>query len=677
MFWDEKELVSKRHARIRMPPPIPETGWRPPSEFPNLSAAVEIAFDVETKEWDFDRGPGWARGKSHIAGLSIGARDRQGNTGGWYFPIRHEVEPHDNMDVASVLAFASHWLGQPHTLKVGANLTYDIGTLKAEGVNVRGPLYDVQFAEPLIDSEGRVALEVLGQKYLGEGKDTDLLYEWCREAYPNTPPTKWRGDIYRAPPRLVAPYAIQDSILPLRVMDAQQPILDEENLNQVFKLECGILPLIVDMRFAGIKVNLDRAAQFREELINENAELYKRIQHEYGYNLSSGDSRQVAHLFDHVGIKYPTTVVQNNKVNPSIEKEWLAGLEHPLGKLINDIREHEKIVGTFIDGYIFGNEINGRVHCEFHQLKGDENGTIVGRFSSSNFNLQNIPSRTKLGKRVRTCFEPDEGHHCYTKMDYSQIHYRILAHNAVGPGSDELRQSYIDNPKMDYHGKVYNEVGALLGWDLEDKELKDFRRRPIKNVNFGLLYGQSIKALKRKTAMYFGEGFSDKDTETFFKAYFDGAPYVKPTMEAIGREVQFFGYVTTLLGRRIRFNLFEPAKRNYDEYQPPLPYDEALREYGSPLIRAFEYRGVNYKFQGSEPDIMKMGMYKCLQSGVFDYTGVPRLTCHDELGFSRPDDSPQMKEAFDFIKHTMETAIPMRVPIIVDVDEGPNWGECG
>lgn len=298
---------------------------------------------------------------------------------------------------------------------------------------------------------------------------------------------------------------------------------------------------------------------------------------------------------------------------------------------------------------------------------------MVGRFASSDPNLQNIPSRTKLGKAVRKCFVPDPGHSHWLKLDYSQIHYRILAHFAVGPGADDLRERYRNDKTTDYHQDVLEAVAPLMGWDTSDKDNNAFVRRPIKNVNFGLLYGQSQKSLKRKTADYFGSGFTDAQAEGFFKAYFEGAPYVKPTMKMIGEEVQLYGYTTSVLGRRCRFNLWEPAM--WGERGMPLPYNNALAEYGSYIKRAYEYRGVNYKFQSSEPDIMKTGMLKCLRSGVFDYTGVPRLTVHDELDFSVRDDTPATREAFEFIQHTMEGAVTLRVPIFVDAERGPSWGE--
>lgn len=673
MFFDDLILTPRKKATLRELPPVPDTGWTPPREFPNLSAATSLAFDVETKETDFDNGPGWGRGAGHIVGVSIAAQARDGARGKWYFPVRHEVEGHDNLDERGVFGFLKGALETPLP-KAGANLLYDVGWLTTENIFVGGPLHDTQFAEALIDEFAFVALDILAHKYLGKRKTTDALYEWMRAAYPETPLSGVRGDIYRSPPRLVGHYAEDDADLPLSIIPHQYEEMTRQGLLTVYHLETELIPLLVRMRLEGISVDVPQAQKLHDDMQGEIAGLYGRIKSEYGYSISSTDSRQLGPLFQRVGIQTPMTAPTKSAPNgnPSVQKEWLAALEHPLGDIVKDIREREKLCGTFIRSYILEKNVNGKVFPQFHPLKGDENGAKVGRFASSDPNLQNIPSRTKLGKAVRKCFIPDPGHSHWCKLDYSQIHYRILAHFAVGPGADDLRASYTNDKSMDYHQNVLNNVAPLMGWDTDDEEHNAFVRRPIKNINFGLLYGQSEKNLGRKTADYFGEAFTDAQTKFFFQSYFDGAPYVKPTMKAIGEEVQQYGYTTSVLGRRCRFNLWEPAM--WGEWGDALPYDAAIREYGPLIRRAYEYRGVNYKFQSSEPDIMKTGMLKCLRSGVFDFTGVPRLTVHDELDFSVKDDTAETREAFEFIQHTMEGAVPLRVPVFVDMERGPNWG---
>jgi len=479
MFFDVP-LVKRKDARLRPLPPTPATGWKPPTEFPNLSAAKTIAFDTETKDLRLtDNGPGWARKDSHIVGISIAAEAHDGKRGAWYFPIRHEVEPHLNMDVNNVLRFAEHNLNT-HVDKVGANLTYDIGNLKAEGVTVGGRLFDVQFAEALIDSNARVSLDTLARKYLMTGKVSEALYEWIREAYPNTPEAYLRREIYRSPPTLVGNYAEADAWQPLDIYRQQERILYNEGLSHVFRLECDLIPLMVAMRMRGVRVDLDKAHQMFDELSLETIGLYEQVKKDYNWSLASTDSRQLGPFFEHLGITIPRT----DDGNYSVKKEWLASLHHPAADLVGNIREHEKICGTFLNGYVFkqhvmkGNE-GAFLFPQFHQLKGDANGTMVGRFASSMPNLQNIPSRTKLGKRVRECFVPDEGHHCWRKYDFSQVHYRLLAHFAVGPGSDDLRASYINDPKTDYHMAVYSRVAPFMGWSLTDEEEIKIKRRPM------------------------------------------------------------------------------------------------------------------------------------------------------------------------------------------------------
>jgi DNA polymerase I-like protein with 3'-5' exonuclease and polymerase domains len=690
---DPEPLVKRKEVRLKALPQIPETGWRPPADFPNLSSAKWIGFDTETKDLELKTvGPGWGRSrhassrKAHIIGVSLAAMDHVGNTGKWYFPIRHEVSPHNNMDVNSVLGYVKHVLENPYTFKVGANIMYDIGNLGDEGINVAGELHDVQFAEAIIDNNARVALDTLGWKYLQRGKTTNALKDWVNLAYPRT--GEWRANMYRTPPELAGPYAEDDALMPIEIMLQQGPILEAEDLYRVYRLEMDMIPILIAMRRAGVYVDVDKAERLKLELDLEIKASYEKIYKEYNFALESTDSRQIGKLLQHIGIEFPRNPPSKTvpEGTPKIEKEWLEAHPHPVCELLHDLREMEKMVGTFIGSYILDRNQNGFLYPQFHPLKGETNGTLVGRFASSDPNFQNIPARTKLGKRVRECVIPEPGYKLWRKHDYSQIHYRILAHNAVdkGDGSAErLRQSYINDPDMDYHFNVYQNVAPLMGWDTNyilgpdgrpipmDKQSEEIQanRRPIKNTNFGLLYGQQEKSLSYKL------GMAPEKAKGFFQAYHSGAPYVMATMDAIAAEAERNGYVTTLLGRRIRFDLWE--QRGFQRNKgPALPYKSALAAYGSFIQLAGLYRAVNYKFQGSEPDIMKSGMRDLWRSGVFDFVGIPRLTVHDELDWNQRDESPEMEEAFRFVKYTMENAIRLRVPVKVDATKGDNWGKA-
>ena len=677
MFFEDEEITPRKAARLKAPPPIPETGWRPPQYFPNLSDAVVISFDVETKETDFGHGPGWSRGKGHIVGFSVGAIDRRGNRGKWYFPVRHEIEPEWNLDPKPCFAWLKETLETPRIPKVGANVLYDIGWLTEEDIYVFGELHDVQFAEALLDEQGEVALEYLGGKYLGEGKETAELYAWLAAAYGGDANQRQRANIYQAPPRLVGPYAESDADLPLRVLEAQWKHLTAEGLLELYRMECDLIPLLIRMRRAGVSIDIPAAEQLFVELGHDITRLKAELFGKTGVqaNVNSGDD--LAKVFDAAGIEYPRTAGGK----PSFRKEFLKGLEHPIADLVNEIREHEKIKGTFVKSYLLESNVNGKVYCQFHPLRGDEGGTKTGRFSSSDPNLQNIPVRTKLGKKVRKAFIPDYGHHSWKRYDYSQIEYRMLAHFAVDGKeldivrviefwkdingvwgmdnfADSLRATYNADPKTDYHDVVQRNVKEITGLHID--------RKPIKNINFGLLYGQSEKGLAFKA------GFTPEQARGVFTAYHQGAPYVKPTMAAVGLEVQTFGFVRTILGRRTRFNMWEPSGRG--EFGVALPYEAAIRQYGHRIRRAFEYRGVNYKLQGSAADVMKRAMLAAANSGVFDVIGVPRLTVHDELDFSVIEDSPIQNEAWAYLTHVLENSTPLRIPVRVDFGSGPNWG---
>lgn len=657
MFFEEEDLGQlKKKAGLRLPPPVPETGWLPPREFPNLASAVVISLDTETREPDFSHGPGWGRGKGYIVGFSLAAQDAAGNRGKWYFPVRHEFEPEYNLDPATCFRWLKSVLETPHIPKVGANLLYDIGWLTTENIYVQGELHDVQFSEALLHEDGEVALEYLGQKYLNEGKDSDLLYQWLAEAYGGNANSKQRENIYRAPARLVGAYAESDADLPLRVLDKQWPLMVRDGLTDVYRMECDSIYLLTRMRLTGVNIDLPAAEQLYGELAVDIQELNQQLFQQTGVWANVDSGADLAKVFDAAGIRYNRTA----KGAPSFTKDFLKTVEHPIADLVRDIREHMKIRSTFIRSYILESNVNGRVHCQFHPLRGDEGGTRSGRFASSTPNLQNIPVRSKLGKRIRKLFIPDYGHIGWEKDDYSQIEYRFLAHFAVGDGADMVRERYNKDPKTDYHEMTQELVKLIANMLIE--------RKPIKNINFGLLYGMGEPKLARQI------GVAKDIAKQIFKAYHQGNPYVKATMEQAANEAQLHGFVQTILGRRSRFDMWEPRVVNYENRASALRYDAAIRNYGCDIQRAHTHKAINRKLQGSAADIIKKGMWRCWREGVFDVIGVPKLQVHDELDFSVIDDSPAQQEAYRYMRHVLETAVPLRIPVLVDSGRGPNWG---
>lgn len=624
-------------------PTVPKTGWTVPKEFPRLGSAKALSIDTETYDPNLlTNGPGWATGDGHVVGISVGTDDGHN----WYFPMRHEYGG-GNMDADCVLRWARDELTRPDQPKIGANLTYDIGWLKRENVDVKGPLIDVQFAEPLLDEHKHTyALDSLAKEYLNEGKVDTVLYDWLHAAYGGKPGRKQAGNIYRSPVALCGPYAEADVGLPMRIWLLQKTKLINENLLELFGMECDLIYMMVAMRMRGVRVDVPAAERANEIMLVKEKEMIKKLG---GMNVDSRNDLQKA--FDKEGIAYPKT----KKGNASFTKSFLQSCDHDLAKMILEKRHITKARNTFVQGYVLDKAVNGRVHGEFHQLRNDENGTVSGRFSSSNPNLQNIPARDPEMKRiVRGLFIPEDGEQ-WVSIDYSQIEYRLMVHAASGAGAEEARQQYQRDPKTDYHIMTQLMVKNLLGRDID--------RKPIKNINFGKIFGMGEAALIKQLT-----GLTEDEARVFFEAYDEAVPYAKTTAEAASKVAKRRGYIKTILGRRARFPYWESAKFNDPKNFMTRDKAEAMAAFGR-IKRAKTFKAMNCYTQGSCADIMKKAMRDMYSAGL----PIPLLSVHDENDWSLPiGDDKIIKELTDM----MENAVKLKVPVLADVEIGPNWGEC-
>ena len=664
-FWQDVPPEKGQRNLNRIMPDIPETGWRAPTEFPRLDGAPWISLDTETKDPNLiEVGPGWARGDGHIVGVSVSVPEQS-----WYFPVRHEVCPEQNLRPEDVFPWLKYTM-ERHGKKpvIGANLLYDIGWLGEEDVHIQGKAYDVQFAEALLSERGDVNLNHLAGHYLNSNKETSLLYQWSCDYYGGQPNEKQRANIYRCPPSLVGPYAEADSALPARILPLQWARLHAEGLVDVFEMETDLIPLLIAMRRAGVSVDIPRAEYVRDALVVHVDGLNRQLKEMVGFevNVDANDSIQKA--FTALSIPMP---LSHETGKPSFTKDTLPLVDHPLADLVLTIRKRDKVRSTFIESAILEKHTKGKIYCQLHPLRGDEGGTRSGRFSGSNPNLQQVPSRDEeLAPLVRGIFIPDAGHERWRRYDYNQVEYRFLGHYAVGPGSDALRARYNADPKTDFHILAQSLVTSYTGIEIP--------RKPIKNFNFGMTFGMGKDKMVRSTTtelMKMGKAFK-LDGEQLFNAYHEALPFSKATMEHFSKLAADVGYVTTILGRRSRFDLWEPDVRTKkgEERKPALSYDLALRYYGK-IKRAFTHKALNRVLQGSGTgDLIKMAMLKCLQSGVYDVVGVPRLTVHDELDHSDAGGNP---EAWQYVQHTLENAIEgIRVPILAALEFGANWGEA-
>jgi len=617
----------------------------------NLAAAKELTIDTETYDPDLKtKGPGVRTG-GYIVGISVATEDAA-----FYLPIRHDLEYNPNgvgYLREHVMAWAQRNLCLKGVPKIGANLLYDLDYLWEEGVQVPGPYFDIQIAEPLIDeNQHSFSLDRQSFKYLGIGKEKSDMEDWLNRTYGKE--RDQRKNIYRCPPEIAAPYAIADVTLPQQIIRKQLAIIEEQELGRVWDIEKRLMPMMLSMRRRGVKVDEANAQRATDDLTARKIQICKDIGIPDIWN-----AEQVAKMCDRSGIEYPLTAKTKK---PSFTALWLEKHEDPRLRKLVEARKYDKTVTTFIQGAVLGNAVDGRVHTQFHQLKTDSNGTVSGRFSSSNPNLQNIPARDEeLGPLMRSMFipEPDE---VWYSDDWSQIEFRELVHYGTGKSAEATQRAYREDPTTDFH----DYVASITGID----------RKPAKNINFGLGYGMGIEKLARQL------GVTREKAEEIFAMYHARLPFIKALMRNVSRVAENRGYIMTLLGRRRRFDLWEPRDYgkfgyNYKDNKPtPLLYDDAVLAWGKHGVkRAFGYAALNALMQGSAADLMKLAMVNIWESGVCDFMGPPLLTVHDELNWSVPQ-TPQAVQAHAEAARMMKDVYQLRVPLLVSSDHGANWAEA-
>ena len=629
--------VSTDDFLIKMDLSNPDVEWFMPSEFPDLTRNKTMAIDLETRDPDLTKmGPGWATKNGEVIGISIASGDFSG-----YFPIAHAAGP--NLDKKMVLRWLQAQMNTPDTTKIMHNASYDTGWLRAEGINVQGPIIDTMLVAPLLD-ENRMSyrLDLLGKDYLGLRKDEKILRSAAAE---------WgvdpKSEMWRLPARYVGVYAEQDAVLTLKLWERFKPMLEEQSLMSVCELEHRVLPAVIDMRMRGVRVDLDKAALAKAELRKAAQTVKDYIFRETQIKVDPWAAASVQKMFDSLGLSYPRTEAGA----PSFTKQFLQAMDHPVAKAMVTLREMDKADSTFIDS-ILRYQKNGRIHCEMHQLRSDDGGTVTGRFSSSNPNLQQIPARDPyIKKLIRGLFIPEDG--CqWGSFDYSSQEPRLLVHFAAShpeTAADPLVATIVDEYQRgdaDLHQMVADMAGIS--------------RKAAKTINLGIMYGMGVAKLGNQL------GLTEVEAKALMAEYQDKVPFVKKLATLASGRADREGRIRTIRGRLCRFDLWEPATFGYNK---PMKYDDAQREYGgmSRIRRAFTYKALNRVIQGSAADQNKLAMAECYEEGL-----VPLLTVHDELCFNI-----ESSEQASRITKIMEEGLSLKVPSKVDQELGNNWGEVG
>jgi len=616
--------------------------WVPPLELPDITGAAKIAIDVETRDPNLKKnGPGWPTGDGEVVGYAIAVD-------GWstYIPIRHFGG--GNLDEKIV----NRWLKKVFECpadKIMHNAQYDLGWIKQMGFTVNGRIIDTMIIASLLD-ENRFSYSLNALAY-------DLLNKTKSEKGLNAAAQEFgvdpKAEMWKMPAMYVGPYAEADAELTLELWNYFSVKLTQEDLWGVANLELDLLPCLVDMTMRGVRVDVNRVERTRDSLLKREREVLKELKRVAGTGVEIWAAQSLAKSFDNLGINYPKT----QKGAPSFTKLFLQEHSHPVAKLIVEARNLNKTSGTFINSIMKHCHADGRIHSHINQLRSDDGGTVSGRISMRNPNLQQIPARDPIfGPMIRSLFLPEEDEQ-WAAIDFSQQEPRILVHYAhvYGKtrgipleGASEFVQAYNEKPETDFHSLV--------------AEMASIPRKQAKTINLGLIYGMGVNKMSDELDI------EVEEAKALVKQYHARVPFVKGLMSGVMNRLNdktSGGSLRSLLGRKCRFDTWEPDTFAMNK---ALPFKEAVAAYGptTRLKRAFTYKALNRLIQASAADMTKRSMVQLYQMGK-----LPLLQIHDELAMSVKN----LEEAQEIAK-VMENAVPLEVPNVCDIEMGPSWGEA-
>ena len=619
----------------------PKSEWVPPHELPDIFDAKTIAIDVETKDPNLKtKGPGWPTGDGEVVGYAVAVDGWKG-----YIPIRHGGG--GNIDERIVNNWMKKVCESPAE-KIMHNAQYDAGWLRRMGFKVNGRIVDTMVIASLLD-ENRFSysLNALAFEYLSKTKSEKNLTEAARDFGVDP-----KAELWKLPSMHVGPYAEVDAELTLELWNFFKPLITKEDLWSVVDLELDVLPVLIDMTWKGVRIDMNRVERTRDFLLKEEKAMLAKIKHITGMNVEVWAAQSLAKAFDTVGINYPKT----EKGAPSFTKSFLSEHDHELPKMILRTRDLNKTHGTFINTIMKHTAVDGRIHSHINQIRSDDGGTVSGRISMNNPNLQQIPARDpELGPMIRSLFLPEEGEE-WASIDFSQQEPRILVHYAHAYGKSqghdmkgvqEFVDGYQNDPDMDFHTMV--------------ADMAKIPRKQAKTINLGMMYGMGVNKLSDQLDIPVDEA------KKLVSQYHERVPFVKMLMHGVMNKLnarQSSGSIRSILGRKCRFELWEPDTFAMNK---ALPYKEALNEHGptTRLKRAYTYKALNRLIQASAADMTKKAMVDIHKMGI-----IPLIQIHDEIAVS-----VSSREQVNAIVHAMENAVKLGVPSKVDVEIGPSWGE--
>lgn len=617
----------------------PHSDWQAPERLPVVPDNVILAVDTETRDDGLNqkRGPGWVFNAGYICGVSVAWDDQA-----YYIPVRHPDSP--NFPTEEVFSWLDDAMRRAKVV-VFHNEAYDRGWLSTEHVVVPEGKTDDTYVMAVMCDENRMSYSLDACcKWRGvPGKDESLLREAAA-----TFGVDAKSEMWKLPARHVGPYATQDAVATLHLRQNLIKEIDRQGLGEAYRLEMDLIPMVMEMRRRGIRVNEDTAERIQRDLRAQRDSMLEEIRGFLGWRSISMDDllspRSLERAFDQEGIQYPKTPKTGRG---SFKSDWMSASNEWLPKAVVWARQHNDMAEKFIGTYILDSIHNGRIHAEVHQLRDDDGGTRSYRFSYSNPPLQQIPARGDLGILIRSIFEAERGQ-LWLSSDYSQQEPRLAVHFASLcnlRGSDRAVDYYANHPDPDFHTMV--------------AELTGVPRKRAKIINLGLMYGMGLKKLAESL------GVSEEEAKEILTVYHSRMPFVQALTEFCAQRANVRGFIRLLDGARSHFDDWEGSHNRGMHYKAPRSLEAARAAWpGQSLRRAFTHKAMNRLIQGSAARQTKLAMRACWREGI-----VPLIQLHDELG-----SSVGSQREVDHICSLMRDVVPLRVPMKVDGALGFTWG---
>ena len=584
-----------------------------------LRTAEMIGLDTETTGVD--------PMSCELVGISLAAEPGTG----YYIPVGHSSgDPQLPLDL--IREKLGPILSDPSLPKAGHNIKYDMIVLTRHGMPVLGIKFDTMIAGWILDPESRQ----LGLKPMAKS----LLGIRMTEIETLIGKGKQQITMDRVPVKDAAPYAAADAEVVLQLIPVLREKMLREQTEHIFnEYEIPLIPVLAGMEMRGVLLDRDFLRQMSADLSDRLADLEKEIYDLAGYPFNINSTQQLsAVLFNTLGLVPPRTAKKTAAGSYSTAADVLEEMrgEHPVIEKILEYREIGKLKSTYTDTLPETVDKNtGRVHTSFNQT-----GTVTGRLASNSPNLQNIPTRTELGKQIRTAFTAAPGCRLLS-VDYSQIELRIVAHMS---GDEAMIAAF--NAGQDIHAAT---AAAIYHCGI-DEVTKD-QRRHAKAINFGLIYGMSSFGLSKST------GLTPAEASAFVKAYFEQFPKVKSFLDGLRQTAAQQGWVQTLAGR----------KRYFPNLKREMNYNLRNRE---------EREAINAPVQGTSADILKAAMIRL--PAELEKRGLHAsiiLQVHDELMLEVPEE--ELSETQNAVREVMENITVLAVPLLTEAKSGINWGNLG